>query len=50
MTETVDVSVVIPVRDGERYLAAALDSVLEQDPHRARSSWSTTAPSTGPRR
>src|SRR5581483_1891458 len=26
------VSVVIPVRDGERYLMAALDSVLVQDP------------------
>jgi glycosyltransferase involved in cell wall biosynthesis len=29
---TVDVSVVVAVRDGARYLAAALDSVLAQDP------------------
>jgi glycosyltransferase involved in cell wall biosynthesis len=29
---TVDVSVLVPVRDGARYLADALDSVLDQDP------------------
>jgi glycosyltransferase involved in cell wall biosynthesis len=32
MTEAVDVTVVIPVRNGARYLPAALDSVLTQVP------------------
>src|SRR4051812_43662448 len=32
MNATVDVSVVIPVHNGAAYIAAALDSVLRQDP------------------
>ena len=32
MSEPLDVSVVVPVRDGARYLATALDSVLDQVP------------------
>jgi glycosyltransferase involved in cell wall biosynthesis len=32
MTDTVDVTVVVPVRNGARYVSAALDSVLAQVP------------------